>query len=48
MEPVVEVREGEREVYLTMQIYAYPPPQQLKWYKDGVPLDPQNRHYDFR
>ena len=48
MEAVVEVGPDEREIYLTMQVYAYPPPLEMIWYKDGQEIFIDDRHYDFR
>ena len=47
MESPVEVALGSQEAILSVAVFAYPEPE-LVWYRGGIPIDPEDRHYDMR
>ena len=47
MESPVEVALGRKEAILSVAVYAYPEPE-LVWYRGGIPIDDEDRHYDMR
>jgi FMS-like tyrosine kinase 1 len=46
-DPLVTVPTGEKFIYLTVNVYAYPTPK-LVWYKDGIMIPEDDRHYEIK
>ena len=43
----MEVPLGVKEATLSVAVYAYPMPE-LTWYKNNLPIDAEDRHFDVR